>query len=78
MTKQDLQILVQVCEVAMTKGGIIAADAMLHVATARQKAIDMIAKLSDGQQIVAEKKIEPDAEAAPSEAKETKKQKPKR
>ena len=69
MTKQDLQIMVQVCDAAMTKGGIIAADAMLPVASARQNALSMIAQLSNDQQIVPEKKIEPDATAAPSEAK---------
>ena len=72
MTKQDLQILAQVCDAAMIKGGIIAADAMLPVAQARQNVLNMIGQLSDGQQIVAEKKIEPDAAAAPSEAKEPK------
>lgn len=72
MTKKDLQILVQVCDAAMTKGGIIAADAMLPVASARQNALNIISQLSDGQQIVAEKKIEPEAEAAPSEANEPK------
>ena len=72
MTKQDLQILAQVCEVAMTKGGVIAADAMLPVASARQNALNMIAQMPDGGQLVSEKKIEPDAAAAPSEAKEPK------
>lgn len=58
MTKNELSILIQVCDAAISKGGVIAPDAMLTISVARQNALNLVQVTPDGATIIPEKKIQ--------------------